>query len=94
MCGHHSRMTTARAVLLSALLIAIAIGGATWWSVPRLGDASRYSLVNAGDGIVMRLDRQTGDLIACRLEQCRQMARGDKLSTPAKDEWEAFPRVE
>ena len=77
-------MTTARAVLLSALLIAIAIGGATWWSVPRLGDASRYSLVNAGDGIVMRLDRRTGQLIACRDSNCSELADANGTVAKAK----------
>lgn len=75
-------MTTPRAVILSALLVAIAIGGAAWWSVPRLIESNRYSLVNAGGGVTMRLDRQSGKLIACKLSGCNELANGDKIAGP------------
>lgn len=75
-------MTTSRAVLFSALLIALAIAGAAWWITERAAGANRYQLINVGSGATVRLDRQTGDLIGCRADQCRQLARGESITSP------------
>ena len=80
-------MTTARAILLSALLIALAIAGGAWWSAAQGVGATRYQLANTGGGATVRLDRQTGDLIECRQGQCRALAKGEKLMRAPSDAW-------
>ena len=79
-------MTTASAVLLSAVLIALASGGATWWAVARLAEANRYQMVNLGGGVTVRLNRQTGDLVGCEGLECREMTKGEKIIAAQKHE--------
>jgi hypothetical protein len=84
-------MSTARAIIFSALLIVISIGGAAWYSATqRTRDArgERYQLANTGSGSIVRLDRQTGDVITCRDRACTPVVKGGKI---AKDEWAEFP---
>ena len=81
-------MTTARAVLLSAVLIAATIIGAAWWSGKAQGQ--RYQLVNVGSGETARLDRQTGDLIQCKFGRCKPLARGQKIVAPMTSDWDQF----
>ena len=75
-------MTTARAVLLSAGLIALAIVGTAWWSTERTAEMNRYQLINAGGGATVRLDRESGELIGCRDDQCRQLTTGESITSP------------
>jgi hypothetical protein len=86
-------MSTARAIIFSALLIAISIGGAAWYSVTQRSEdarADRYQLANTGSGSTVRLDRQTGDMITCRDRACAPVVRDGKI---AKDEWAEFPNA-
>jgi len=83
-------MSTARAIIFSALLIAVSIGGAAWYSATQRSHdarADRYQLANTGSGSTVRLDRQTGDMIRCRDHACAPMVKGGKI---AKDEWAEF----
>ncbi|HEX8388327.1 MAG TPA: hypothetical protein VF636_04860 [Sphingomonas sp.] len=52
-------MTTARAIILSAVILALAAGVIAYLTQPR------YSLVNVGDGYALRLDRRTGEMMSC-----------------------------
>jgi hypothetical protein len=61
-------MQTARAIVLSAVIVA-ATGAATAWAI-----APRYSLTNVGQGVSIRLDRSSGDLLGCRELDCRKIA--------------------
>ena len=72
-------MTTARGVLLSAVLIALATLGGAWWTSERGVRADRYQLVNVGGGVAMRLDRESGDLISCQFGACRPLAAGANI---------------
>lgn len=88
---HSVGVTTARAIIFSALLIAVSIGGAAWYSAMQRSQdarADRYQLANTGSGSTVRLDRQTGDMITCRDRDCAAVVKGGKI---AKDEWAEFP---
>lgn len=61
-------MQTARAIILSAVIVA-ATGAATAWAI-----APRYSMTNVGQGVSIRLDRSSGDLLGCRGLDCMPIA--------------------
>lgn len=61
-------MQTGRAIIIASVIVA-AVGGATAWAV-----APRYSLTNVGQGVSIRLDRSSGDMLGCRELDCRQIA--------------------
>lgn len=61
-------MQTARAIIVASVIVA-ATGAATAWAV-----APRYSLTNVGQGVSIRLDRSSGDMLGCRELDCRPIA--------------------
>lgn len=63
-------MQTGRAIIIGAAIIAAA-GGVTAWMVQ-----PRYSLANPGQGVTVRLDRRTGDLMGCQQLECRLVVKG------------------
>lgn len=87
-------MSTARSIIFSALLIAVSIGGAAWYSATQRSNdarADRYQLANTGGGSTVRLDRQTGDMVTCRDRACTAVVEGGKI---APDEWAEFAPAE
>lgn len=72
-------MTTARAIILSSVILALAILAATWLWVSQHGKADRFDLANTGSGTTMRLDRVTGDMIRCNQASCTDAVKGGKI---------------
>ncbi|HEX8413092.1 MAG TPA: hypothetical protein VF637_04310 [Sphingomicrobium sp.] len=68
---------------MSALIVS-AVGAYTAWAVQ-----PRFSLVNAGTGLTVRLDRSSGDMIACRQTACATIVE-DNLPVKQVDEFAAF----
>ncbi|MCK9543198.1 MAG: hypothetical protein M0R03_14350 [Novosphingobium sp.] len=85
-------MTTARAIVFSAVLISITIMGATWFTTNRINAGNRYQIVNTGSGSTVRLDRQTGDLLRCQRAVCASVVKDGKIMA-VKDEWSDFRDV-
>jgi hypothetical protein len=64
-------MTIPRAIILSAVILALAAGVIAYLTQPR------YTLVNVGDGYALRLDRRTGEMMSCVEGACRPVTNGD-----------------
>lgn len=82
-------MTTARALLASSLIIALALVFGAWWT-SRPQPTDRFQLVNVGGGETQRMDKATGAILSCRDGACRPI---DKNSKPAADPWAEFPKA-
>lgn len=85
-------MTTARAVILSAILLALAVMGSAWWVATSQAAASRYELANVGDGETHRLDHKTGAVLSCHDGQCTDITKGQRRNdkwapAPAESDW-------
>lgn len=61
-------MTTPHAIIIAAILIVAGGAGAAWLATPR------YSMVNAGQGVSIRLDRFGGGMVGCRHLDCAAIA--------------------
>jgi len=74
-------MQTSRAIVAAAVIIA-GTGAATAYMLQ-----PRYSLANPGQGVTVRLDRKTGDMMGCEGLTCRPVVEGGKaISYP----WEEY----
>jgi len=80
-------MQTGRAILAAGIIVA-ATGGATAWVIQ-----PRYTLVNAGAGLTVRLDRNSGDMIGCERLQCAPIVHGETAIKPV-DKWAEFKPVQ
>jgi hypothetical protein len=82
-------MPTARAIILSAAILAVAILAATWLWADRHAKANRFDLANTGAGSTVRLDRTTGDMIRCDQGRCAAIVKNGKITH--EDKWAEFP---
>jgi hypothetical protein len=67
-------MQTGWSIIIGAVLIS-GVGAATAFALQ-----PRYSLGNPGQGITIRLDRKTGDLLGCERLVCRLIVSGDTIA--------------
>lgn len=67
------RMQTGTAIVVGAAILA-ATGAATAWMVQ-----PRYSLANPGQGVTVRLDRRTGELLGCERLDCHPILTDAKM---------------
>jgi hypothetical protein len=68
-------MQTGRAIIAAAAILTIGRGVAAYTATPR------YSLGNPGAGVSVRLDRRSGDMMACQGMDCRAViANGRAVS--------------
>jgi hypothetical protein len=79
-------MQTGRAIIAGAVILA-ATGAASAWALQ-----PRYSLANPGQGVTVRLDRQTGDMMGCQRLACSAIVKGNKAVVQS-DPWAAFPEA-
>jgi hypothetical protein len=85
-------MTTARAIILSSVILALAILAATGLWVSQYGRADRFDLANTGSGTTMRLDRATGDMIRCDQGFCSAVVKGGKIIRDGREQdWPSTP---
>lgn len=71
-------MTTARAILFSSIIVALALLASAWlWTTDRV-KADRFELANTGAGSTVRLDKQAGDLLRCQGADCAAIAKNGK----------------
>ena len=76
-------MQTAKAIVVSALIVS-AVGAYTAWAVQ-----PRFSLANPGGGLTVRLDRSSGDMIACHQLACSTIVK-DNLPVKQADRFAEF----
>lgn len=65
-------MQTGPALIAAAAILVVGGGVAAYTSAPR------YSLGNPGGGVSVRLDRRSGDMMACQGMDCRAVIADDK----------------
>lgn len=72
-------MTTARSVLLSAIIVAAAMLVGAWMIVRNQPAPERYQLVNVGRGETQRIDKLTGTVTRCSYGKCEALTEGEKI---------------